>query len=79
MVERHERVCRLVLAVARDFEQRMKAGGDFKRSGKAREFFAWLRDTEERRFTYELERRHAEIWGRCLQRFLSGLDSHPFR
>ena len=50
---------RLVLAVARDLEKRKTASGEFKVSSRAREFFHWLRDTEERRFSYELARRHA--------------------
>ena len=58
-IQRHERIMRLVLAVARDLEKRKTASGEFKVSSRAREFFHWLRDTEERRFSYELARRHA--------------------
>lgn len=56
---RHERLIRLLLAIARDFERRASARGEFALSTRAREIEHEMRLVEERRALRDLTTRHA--------------------
>jgi hypothetical protein len=60
VLQRHERVMRLVLAVVRDFERRATARGEFIMATKARDVGKEIRATEERRALYVIQRQHDE-------------------